>query len=222
MTQYNRHAVAPLDVIISAINAGWDDSKASMTFENWKFNIHSLRLKTFCRDANENRLYCSCCGLKAEFFAVESFLRGSPNSVHVNLYGRREDGTEVLFTHDHTKARSLGGKDSLENVTTMCFTCNNKKAEGETREVNSRRASKDYTPGQIAFQEKLLEAKKNPAAADVVETSLNSWAANLTTKQFTQRLDTHLQLFGWKRRQLKEKINEGVINFTLHPVRDQL
>lgn len=220
MTQYNRHAIAPLDAIIPAIKAGWDNKAAKMELGAWKFNIHSLRLRTFCRDAYRDHLECSCCGLKAEYFAIESFKHGSSDSVHVNLYGRKEDGTEVLFTHDHSKARGLGGADNLSNTTTMCWVCNNKKAEGEAREVNVRRFMSGLTEKAKVYQETLLTVKKNPLPAKQVEIALLEWATNMSTEDFTKRIDTFLQLFGWKRKQLKEKINEGVINFNLHPVRD--
>lgn len=49
--------------------------------------------------------------------------------------------------HDHTKARSLGGKDRLDNVTIMCYHCNSAKNilyenkthalyKGEVNEIN--------------------------------------------------------------------------------------
>ena len=218
MTQYNRHAIAPLDVIIPAIKEGWDNPGAKMTFQEWTFNIHSLRLRTFCRF--RNALQCSCCKLKAEYFAVESFKHGNVKSVHVNLYGRREDGTEELFTHDHTLARSLGGADNLSNTTVMCFLCNNKKGEHEAHELNARRFIAGVGSKAGAHQKAILDAKANPLPAKQVEIALKEWAANMSTEDFTKRVDNQLQLFGWKRKQLKEKINEGVINFNLHPVRD--
>ena len=137
MNQYNRHATAPLDAIIPEIMATWDEDKPKMTFGGFEFNIYSLRLKTFCRAAYKNSLKCSHCSLEAGYFAVESFAhdkRENP-SVHINLYGRKDDGEEVLFTHDHTLARSLGGKDNLNNTTVMCFPCNNKKGQAEGDEA---------------------------------------------------------------------------------------
>lgn len=143
MTQYNRHVVAPLNTIIDAIKASWDLPGPKMTYEGWTFNIHSLRLKTFCRARNKNQLFCSACNLPATFFAVESFVRnGDNNSCHVNLYGVNKDGKEVLFTHDHTLARSLGGRDNLGNTTMMCSPCNSKKSLWENDEVKRRKKYK--------------------------------------------------------------------------------
>ena len=98
----------------------------------------SNRLKTFARGARENdgKIGCVSCGLEASFFAVES----SPGQVaaHMNLYGVR-DGADVLFTHDHTLARALGGADDLSNTTVMCSPCNSKKSIAEGKEVTRRR-----------------------------------------------------------------------------------
>jgi hypothetical protein len=140
MSQYIRHAIAPLDAIIPEIMAMWDKAKPSMTYGAWTFNIYSLRLRTFCRAAYRDALECSCCKLKARYFAIESFTNQSQfPSVHVNLYGTKDDGEEVLFTHDHTLARALGGADNLSNTTVMCFPCNNKKGQKEGQLVKYRR-----------------------------------------------------------------------------------
>ena len=220
MNHYNRHAIAPLDAILPAIKAGWDNNvSAKMTFEAWSFNIHSLRLRTFCRDSYKGSLVCSCCGLKPEYFAVESFKHGDGKSVHINLYGRKDDGEEILFTHDHTKARSLGGVDNLSNTTTMCWVCNNKKGNEEGHEVNMRRCIDSATSKISAHQQKLLDARTNPASIEVLEIALNDWASKMTAQNFAKKIDNFLQNFGWKRKVLEEKIDEGVIKFTLYPVK---
>lgn len=94
-------------------------------------HLTSLRLLTFYKDGTT----CSCCGLKASYFAFE---RNAPRkgkeaqgSYHLNLWGVDEAGEEVLFTHDHTLARSLGGEDKSINTTTMCVKCNGDKAKIE-------------------------------------------------------------------------------------------
>ena len=134
MAQYNRHAIAPIDVIIPEIKKYWDSSIAKMEFGGWIFNIYSMRLRTFCRAAYEDVFHCSSCKLPAQYFAVESFRSDKKEipSVHVNLYGMKDD-EEMLFTHDHTLARSLGGADDLSNTTMMCFKCNNLKAQTEMK-----------------------------------------------------------------------------------------
>jgi hypothetical protein len=66
--------------------------------------------------------------LEAKYFALEKTLEKDP--YHLNLYGVK-NGKEVLFTHDHTLARSLGGRDNISNTTTMCTHCNFEKSKGE-------------------------------------------------------------------------------------------
>lgn len=88
------------------------------------------RLKTFYTHGTK----CSACGLEAQFYAVERPVRavdGCP--YHLNLWGIDTNGDEVLFTHDHTLARSVGGKDNLSNTTTMCSPCNFAKSLVEKR-----------------------------------------------------------------------------------------
>lgn len=99
--------------------------------EGIEVHLTSLRLLTFYEKGTE----CSCCGLKAEYFAFErnAGRKGKPSqgSYHLNLWGRDKEGEEVLFTHDHTLARSLGGIDDSTNTTTMCVRCNGDKAKIE-------------------------------------------------------------------------------------------
>lgn len=133
--QYNRYAIPPNELIVQAIKKEWDNPVASMEFEGFAFNIHSNRLRTFCRAYRRNEFFCSACKLPAQFFAVESFKRGNQKSFHINLYGTK-DGEEVLFTHDHTLARCLGGANNLSNTTVMCAPCNSRKGteEGKIRQ----------------------------------------------------------------------------------------
>jgi hypothetical protein len=93
--------------------------------------IPSLRLQTFL----EKGLQCSVpdCGLVGSFFAVERSWPGKnrpkfPPRFHLNLYAIDPTGKEILFTHDHTLARSLGGSDTLDNTTTMCAPHNSAKS----------------------------------------------------------------------------------------------
>lgn len=139
MTQYNRHAVAPISEVVAAIRAGWDEKKPKMTYEGFTFNVSSLRLRTFCLDHELGTFVCAGCGLVPSFFSVDSFVRGTQGSYHVNLYGVR-DGQEILFTHDHIVARSLGGADDLSNTQTMCAPCNSNKGKQELKLLEAQRA----------------------------------------------------------------------------------
>jgi hypothetical protein len=136
MNNYIRHEKLTLmEVlpILQAVRSLGKDHKEII--RNWKVGVSSLRLRTFARDgADASTLCCSECGLQAKFFAIETFANGNQETAHINLYGIH-GGKDVLFTHDHTLARSLGGSDTLSNSTTMCSPCNSfkSKAEGEER-----------------------------------------------------------------------------------------
>lgn len=135
MTQYNRHAVVSIDEVIRAVVNQWmnlDPSKAKMSTGH-RVGVTSLRMKTFGRAAVLGNMCCVGCGLEPQFFAVETFARSKDqSSPHVNLYGIDGD-REILFTHDHILARSLGGADNLKNSQVMCSPCNSKKSVGEGR-----------------------------------------------------------------------------------------
>jgi len=83
-------------------------------------NTSSVRLQTF-----KKNLTCVDCGIKATHFWVEC----NPGcfNYHLNLYGINKAGDEVLMTKDHIIPKSKNGKETLDNMQTMCTRCNNKK-----------------------------------------------------------------------------------------------
>jgi hypothetical protein len=116
MQKYIRSGVVSISEVLPLIKKS--NKRAIVGGEYVKVN--SLRLRTFTKST-----VCKCCGLEASYFAVERDT--GQETYHLNLYGIR-DGKEVLFTHDHTLARSLGGDDKIHNTTTMCNECNFKKS----------------------------------------------------------------------------------------------
>lgn len=144
MGQYTRHTTLGLDEIIEQVYAQWNVPRARYMAEGKYFvGVSSLRMKTFGRAAHHsNGLRCVSCNLEAKFFAVESFCRAQDQTPHVNLYGVNDNGNEVLFTHDHILARSLGGADNLTNSQIMCSPCNNKKSRGEHKLANALKEAK--------------------------------------------------------------------------------
>ena len=88
--------------------------------------MNSGRLHTF-----RNSIYCTCCGLKATYFAKER--HGGDLRYHLNLYGIDSDGDEVLFTKDHIVPKSKGGRNSRQNYQTMCSPCNALKGNNHTK-----------------------------------------------------------------------------------------
>jgi 5-methylcytosine-specific restriction endonuclease McrA len=109
-----------LSIILNNIPDGGPNSKAKIkvVIDGDKLKVSSLRLRCFALHGTT----CSCCGLEASHFAVESNDQ-TVTTMHLNLYGIK-DGEDVLFTHDHTLSRGNGGADRIENVTTMCSPCN--------------------------------------------------------------------------------------------------
>ena len=69
---------------------------------------------------------CATCEAIGTHFHLElgSLNDGVP---HLNFYGKDAEGGELLFTKDHVLPKSKGGKNRLENMQTMCVTCNSEK-----------------------------------------------------------------------------------------------
>lgn len=84
----------------------------------YSVKMNSLRYRVFDRDHH----CCVVCGLRGDKLCLESYA-SSPRNAHFNLYGL-EHGREILFTKDHIKPASKGGKEVLENLQTMCQVCN--------------------------------------------------------------------------------------------------
>lgn len=91
-------------------------------------DVSSLRLKTFATKGT----CCSYCGLQATHFALEKCKGSKLDRYHMNLWGVRNE-QEILFTHDHVHARSLGGADTIDNSVTACEKCNSRKSKYENR-----------------------------------------------------------------------------------------
>ena len=97
-----------------------------------RIEINNLRMQCF----RTHGLTCVNCALEGTFFALENIRSKNYRGWAVNLYGRREDGEEIVFTKDHIKPLSRRGPDSLENLQTMCWPCNQTK--GSDWESGSR------------------------------------------------------------------------------------
>lgn len=119
---YTRAGIVPLEQVLPLIK---DPSKTHAHFHGQKVKVKGLRLLNFAKSCA-----CSNCGLTATHFAVEH----NGDGWHLNLWATRPEMNEMLFTHDHTLARSLGGEDTEANTTTMCAKCNHRKGVGEFAE----------------------------------------------------------------------------------------
>ena len=85
-------------------------------------HVNCVKLRLFAYNARK----CVVCGRTADRYVLE---RLDPNSQgpHLNLYGKRADGSDLLFTRDHVLPKSLSGSDALFNMQVMCKDCNLEK-----------------------------------------------------------------------------------------------
>jgi 5-methylcytosine-specific restriction endonuclease McrA len=84
--------------------------------EDLVFNIKRKRLDVFARS---NR--CARCGCEGREFRVMVDKAGNH---HVRLFG----DLDIELTVDHVVAKSHGGTEALDNLTTLCKPCNVYKA----------------------------------------------------------------------------------------------
>jgi len=84
--------------------------------------MNSQRLRCFKQDG----IICQHCKLEGQYFVLEKNSRGQEASWQLNLYGVR-NGQEIFLTKDHVLPKSLGGRDGMKNLQTLCYICNQKK-----------------------------------------------------------------------------------------------
>lgn len=152
---YQRHAIYSIPYVLSILDrTSNSDKKKKITLGGHVININSLKLKTFLKYGTN----CSCCSLKGKYFALESFEHEEFSS-HLNLYGIDKNNNEILFTHDHTLARGLGGLDDISNTKTMCYPCNINKSKIESTFINfSRSFFKKHTKSKQLTQDKIVKS----------------------------------------------------------------
>jgi len=123
---YERLGIVTIDEVLAV------KDQETYVFLGEQVKLTSLRMQTFLHKGT----VCSACGREAAYFAVErhwSRQEGHSNTYHLNLYGLGVEENEILYTHDHTIARALGGKDQISNTETMCSHCNNSKSVCENK-----------------------------------------------------------------------------------------
>ncbi len=132
--KYDRLKTLTLEEGFALIREGVEETRVMI--DGALVSRRSTRLLTFLTYGPK----CSHpeCIYVGSFFAIERDMTDAGKDpvakpYHLNLWGITEDGREVLFTHDHTRARSHGGSDSLENTRTMCCWHNWGKAKEESR-----------------------------------------------------------------------------------------
>ena len=89
--------------------------------DSYRVKLNSVRYKVFRRS-----LTCVKCGIRGTKFLLQKDKCELVGSAHFNLYAV-ENGKDVLMTKHHIVPSSKGGSDELDNLQTMCVTCNKKE-----------------------------------------------------------------------------------------------
>lgn len=124
MKGYIRHATLSIDTITNLHNQYIKlngHNKGKIKFNDFEFNLASDRLLTF----HYNGTTCQQCGVKGQFYSLDSIKVASHNKTHLNLIGISKDGKEVLMTSCNIIPKIDGGSDHLSNKQTLCENCNN-------------------------------------------------------------------------------------------------
>ena len=96
---------------------GFRRHRESIEVDGYKVYTKSLRYATFYQKGCK----CARCGIEGTYFQLDS--GDQPERRHFNLYAA--DGT--LITKDHIVPKKHGGKDTVDNMQTMCVICNRAK-----------------------------------------------------------------------------------------------
>ena len=121
---------------------GTDKPKQYFDTKVGQFGVRMSSNRLECLRRNQ---MCVRCGKEGTLFRLESVIR-QPNmgpgcyikecpwcslhhieTPHLNLYHVAEDGKLIMMTQDHILPKSRGGSDQIENLQTMCETCNHNK-----------------------------------------------------------------------------------------------
>jgi len=93
---------------------------------NFEVNVTTQRLLTFKMKGTN----CVLCGIKGKFFQLEKHV--DSEFYHLALYAVNKFGHKILMTKDHIYPKSrirkgMPGRDSLSNLQSACYKCNQKK-----------------------------------------------------------------------------------------------
>lgn len=109
-----------------------DGSEYTIGTKQYIVKINAFRYKVF-----EQSIVCYNCNINGSFFLLQQHKKMNrhtkDNVAHFNLYAEDilnvNGGHLILMTQDHLIPKSKGGKDSLDNLKTMCSICNHNKGD---------------------------------------------------------------------------------------------
>jgi hypothetical protein len=120
----------PIEKFFKIMDGG--DSKYFTTIEDIEYSANLVSTRLLCIKKNPK---CVVCGIEATIARLEcqSANLSQSNQYHFNVYAKVEDENYplgyryVTLTQDHIFPKSLGGPTTLDNLQTMCSTCNKDK-----------------------------------------------------------------------------------------------
>lgn len=118
----NKYSINDTFAIIAPYLDPDKENEEKVDFYGDMIKANSQRYQTFYYKG------CTCvkCGLEASYF--EKNKMSNEDTYHLNLYGIDGNGKEVLFTKDHIRPKSKGGKNYITNYQPMCQRCNTHKS----------------------------------------------------------------------------------------------
>lgn len=116
-----------ITAVLAHTRAARDGGPLRVHIDGDEVGVSSLRMQTFLVWGTR----CAGCGVEGSHFRKERSHPSDPRP-HLNLYAEVPGDVEALMTADHVHPRSRGGANSIENMQTMCFRCNGRKADSVT------------------------------------------------------------------------------------------
>lgn len=104
------------NISIEVVNSLILSDARTANIYGYSVRVSSVRLNTFARKGTT----CICCGCKGTHYIIDDNTMGP----HLNLYSTDDQGKDTLMTRDHIVCKSHGGRNTVDNMNTMCIVCN--------------------------------------------------------------------------------------------------